>query len=59
MYVQTLMTYLTQCVGYVDDQCCGSLNVFGPHNLIGSDAIRRCGLVGVGMALCDTVGDGL
>ena len=25
---------------------CGSLNVIGPHNLIGSGTIRRCDLVG-------------
>lgn len=34
---------------------CGSLNVIGPHKLIGSDTIRRCHLVGVGMALLEDV----
>lgn len=32
-----------------------SLNVIGPHNLIGSVTIRRCGFVGVGMALLEEV----
>ena len=37
------------CVAKVDDgPCgCGSLNMFGP----GSGAVRRCGLVGVGVSL--------
>ena len=26
---------------------CGSLNVIGPHNVIGSGSIRRCSFVGV------------
>lgn len=30
---------------------CGNLNVIGPHNVIGSDTIRRCNFVRVGMAL--------
>ena len=34
---------------------CGSLNVTDPHNLIGSDTIRRCGFGGVGMALIEEV----
>ena len=33
----------------------GSLNVIGPYNLIGSGAIRRCGFVGVGVALLEEV----
>ena len=36
---------------------CGSLSVIGPHNLIGSGTIRRCGFVGVGMALLEEVCD--
>ena len=34
---------------------CGSLNVIGPHNLIRSGPIRRCGLIGVGMVLLEEV----
>ena len=34
---------------------CGSLNVIGPHNLIGSGIIRKCGFVGVGIALLEEV----
>ena len=34
---------------------CGSLNVTGPHILIGSGTIRRCGFVDVGMALLEEV----
>ena len=30
---------------------CGSWNMIGPHNLTGSGTIRRCGFVGVGVAL--------
>ena len=33
----------------------GTLNVIGPHNLIGYGTIRRCGFVGVGMALLEEV----
>ena len=35
------------------DTYCGSLNVIGSHNLIGSGTIRRCGFVGVGMTLLE------
>ena len=34
---------------------CGSLNVIGPHNLTGSDTIRRSGFVGVGTVLLEEV----
>ena len=34
---------------------CGSLNVIGPHKLIGSGTIRRCGLAGVGMVMSEEV----
>ena len=34
---------------------CGSLNVIDPHNLIGSDTIKRCDFVGVGVALLKEV----
>ena len=34
---------------------CGSLNVTGPHKLIGSGIIRRCGPVRVSMALWEEV----
>ena len=36
---------------------CGNLNVIGLiiHKLTGSGAIRRCGFVGVGMALLEEV----
>ena len=40
---------------------CASLNVIGSHKSIGSGTIRKCGFVGVGMALlqkCVTVGAG-
>ena len=30
----------------------GSLNVIGPHNLIGSGTIRKCGFVGGSASLC-------
>lgn len=30
---------------------CGSLNVIGPHKLIGSGTIRKCGFSRVGVAL--------
>ena len=33
----------------------GSRNIVGPHNLIGNGNIRRCGFVGVGMALLEEV----
>ena len=32
---------------------CGSLNVIGPHNLIGSGIIRRYSFVGVDMAMLE------
>ena len=32
---------------------CGSLNVIGPHQLIGSGTIRRWGFAGVGVALLE------
>ena len=32
---------------------CGSLNVIDPHKLIGSGIIRRCDLIGVGVALLE------
>ena len=31
----------------------GNLNVIDPHNLLGSDTIRRCGFVRVGMTLLE------
>lgn len=34
---------------------CGSFTVISLHNLIGSGIIRRCGFVGVGMALLEEV----
>ena len=34
---------------------CGSVNVVGPHELIKNGVIRRCGLVGVGIALLEEV----
>ena len=39
----------------VIDIKCGSLNVIGFHNLIGSGTIRRCGFAGVGMTLLEEV----
>lgn len=36
--------------------CCGSLNVFDPHKLIGNDTIRRHGLVGEHAVLLEEVG---
>ena len=32
-----------------------SLNIIGSHKLIGSDTIRRCGFVGVGVAFLEEV----
>jgi hypothetical protein len=37
--------------GIFIDGCCGGLNILGP----GGGAIRRCGLVGVGVALLEEV----
>ena len=34
---------------------CGSLNENGPHRLIDSGIIRRCGLLGVGVTLLEEV----
>ena len=34
---------------------CGGLNNKGPHRPMGSSTIRRCGLVGEGVALLDGV----
>ena len=34
---------------------CGGLNRFGPHWPIGSGIIRRCGLIGVDVALLEEV----
>ena len=34
---------------------CDSLNVIGPHNLTKNGTIRRCGFVGVSMALLEEV----
>lgn len=34
---------------------CGSLNANGPHKLIGSVIIRRCGFVRVGVVLLEGV----
>ena len=34
---------------------CGSWNAIGPPNLTGSGTIRRCGFVGVGVALLEEV----
>ena len=39
----------------IREWCCGSLNVIDPHNLIASGSIRKCGFVGVGMALLEKV----
>ena len=39
----------------VFDKVCDSLNVIGPYKLIGSGITRRCGFVGVGMALLEEV----
>ena len=33
----------------------GSLNVTGPHKLIGSGTISRCGFAGVGVTLLEQV----
>jgi hypothetical protein len=35
--------------------CCCDLNVIDPHRPKGSNTIRRCDLVGVGVALLDEV----
>ena len=40
-------------VGRVDTY--GRMNVTGPHKLIGSGTIRRCGFLGVGVALLEEV----
>ena len=37
---------------------CGSLNVIDPHNLIGTDTVRRCGFVGVGMVFVEEMCQG-
>ena len=34
---------------------CGSLNVVDPHRLIGNGIIRRCGFIGVDMALLEKI----
>ena len=34
---------------------CSGLNVFGPHNLIGSYTVGMCGFVGVDLALLEEV----
>ena len=32
---------------------CGVLNVIGPHNLMGSGTIGRCGFIAMGIALLE------
>ena len=32
---------------------CGSLNENGTHGLLGNGTVRRCGLIGVGVALLE------
>ena len=34
---------------------CGGLNKNGPYRPVGSGTIRRCGLVGIGVALLEEV----
>ena len=46
--------YRLGVIYFVTFACCGSLNVISSHKLIGS-SIRRCGFVGVGMALLEEV----
>jgi hypothetical protein len=45
------VTYVDQFQGWRD--FCGGLNKNGPHRLIGSSMLRRCGLTGVIVALLE------
>ena len=40
---------------YLHSDDYGSLNVFGPHKFIENGSTRKCGMVGVDMALLEEV----
>lgn len=43
--LELALQVVVSCQMWVFETECGSLNAFGSHKIIGSDMIRRCGLV--------------
>ena len=57
VYAPHIHAYMHACThshmhaNTLEENRCGSLNVIGPHNLIGSGITGRCGFVRLGMIL--------